>query len=88
MFIFLPFLGDKIVNQWHQKHHPTFCTGDDWKRNLKTSEIDWEQAIIDWECARITKPDKPLDAYDTLFKFYLEFINDAKPYFEKLKLWR
>ena len=91
MFIFLPFLGDRIINQWHQKHqkhHPTYCTGNDWKRNLKTSEIDWEQAIIDWECARITKPDKPLDAYDTLFKFYPEFIDDAKPYFEKLNLWR
>ena len=28
--------------------------------------------IIDWECARYTKPDKPLNAYDTLYKIYPE----------------
>lgn len=27
MFIFLPFLGERVINQWHQKHnshHPTY----------------------------------------------------------------
>ena len=32
--------------------------------------------VIDWECARETKPDKPLDARETLEKFYPEL----KPY--------
>ena len=26
--------------------------------------------IIDWECARFTKKDKPLDAFETLYKYY------------------
>ena len=26
--------------------------------------------IVDWECARYTKPDKPLNAYETLCKYY------------------
>lgn len=29
-----------------------------------------EEAAIDWESARFTKPDKPLDAYDTWRKYY------------------
>lgn len=86
MFIFLPFLGERIINQWHQKHnshHPTYSVGKDWKRILKTEDkINWVEAIIDWECARLTKPDKPLDAYDTLMKYV------AQPYFEALGLWR
>lgn len=91
LFIFCPFLGERFINQFHQKkqkHHPTFCKGENWDRFVKTSKIDWVQAIIDWECARITKPDKPLDAYDTLYKFYPEFVKEAKPYFVKLGLWR
>lgn len=28
------------------------------------------QKIIDWECARMTKPDKPLNARDTCMKYY------------------
>ena len=26
--------------------------------------------MIDWECARYTKPDKQLNAEETLYKFY------------------
>ena len=26
--------------------------------------------VLDWESARYTKPDKPLNAYDTLYKYY------------------
>lgn len=35
--------------------------------------------LIDWECARFTKPDKPLNAYDTLYKFYLELEDKILP---------
>ena len=28
--------------------------------------------VLDWESARYTKPDKPLNAYDTLYKYYPE----------------
>lgn len=92
MFIFLPFLGDRIINQWHQKHnrhHPIYTIGKNWEERLKTEDkVDWFEAIIDWECARITKPDKPLDAYDTLMKYYPEYKYVAEPYFKMLGLWR
>lgn len=90
LFIFCPFLGERIINQLHQKyqrHHPTYTTGVNWDRHNKRPEIvDWEEAIIDWECARITKPDKPLDAYDTLYKFYPEYAAWALPVLSKFNL--
>lgn len=92
MFIFLPFLGRRRINQWHQKHskhHPTYTIGKNLEVRLKTEDkVDWFEAIIDWECARYTKPDKPLDAYDTLIKYYPEYKYVAQPYFKALGLWR
>ena len=90
MFIFLPFLGERIINQWHQKHnkhHPTYITGKNWDRNLKDPyKVDWIEAIIDWECARFTKPDKPLNAQDTCLKYYPEYYEVVRPYLKKLRL--
>lgn len=74
MFILFPWLGPDCINNIHQliqDHHPYYWYKDEqitkpwWK-------IDWKQAVIDWECARFTKPDKPLDAYDTLIEYYRE----------------
>ena len=42
--------------------------------------------IIDWECARYTKPDKPLNAKDTLYKFYPHLINKIEPILIELGL--
>lgn len=51
LFIFFPFLGERIINQFHQrinKHHPTYTTGKDWIKQLKSPrEIDWVEAVID-----------------------------------------
>lgn len=92
LFIFFPFLGERRINQFHQrfqKHHPTYTVGKDWIKQLKSpNQVRWDEAIIDWECARITKPDKPLDAYDTLLKFYPSYIDYAKDDMKKLGLWR
>lgn len=45
MFIFFPWLGQRAINQFHQKHqrhHPTYASGKDWKRNLKNPlEVDF-----------------------------------------------
>lgn len=90
LFILCPWLGERIINQFHQrinKHHPTYSIGKEWKRQLKSPKgINWEEALIDWECARFTKPDKPLNAEETLIKYYPEYINYAKPYLIKLGL--
>ena len=45
------------IHRSHNKHHV--------KNNLIKTKDDLIDTIIDWECARITKPDKPLNAYQT-----------------------
>lgn len=74
MFALFPWLGPGCINNIHQliqSHHPCY-----WYKNEQYHKswwaIDWEQAVIDWECARFTKPDKPLNAYDTLMEYYRE----------------
>ena len=39
---------------------------------------------LDWESARYTKEDKPLNAYDTLYKYYPELEKQILPI---LKEW-
>ena len=50
------------------------------------NEKDYIQMIIDWECARFTKPDKQLNARETLDKFYPHLSEKVLPIIEKLKL--
>lgn len=44
-------------------------------QNLKNF-YDYEDCVIDYECARLTKPDKPLNAYNTIMKYYPERMQD------------
>jgi hypothetical protein len=44
------------------------------------------EAAIDWESARFTKPEKPLDAYDTWKKYYSDI--DMEETLKLLGLWR
>lgn len=56
------FLKKSTVSEIHRKysrHH-----------NRTHTTKDYIQMIIDWECARYTKPDKPLNARETLNKYY------------------
>ena len=65
MFLFCPWLTTKEIQKIHrqnQKHHIENVS--------QKTEKDYLEAIIDWECARYTKPDKPLNAYETLMRFY------------------
>lgn len=50
------------------------------------SNNDFESAIIDWECCRFTKEDKPLNAYDTLYTHYPEFEKEILPILKRLKI--
>lgn len=78
--IFYHFLPTEFVHtchQWWSKHH---------ERRAKTHD-DFVQMVIDWECARFTKPDKPLDAYDTLYKFYPHMENKILPILKELNLY-
>ena len=53
------------IHRKHSKHHV--------QNQLFKKREDLIDTIIDWECARLTKPDKPLNAYETLMRFYPEY---------------
>ena len=58
-----------------------------WSRHhYRNGDIkDKVQAAFDWESARFTKPDKPLDAFDTWKKYYPDV--DMAPTLKKLGLY-
>lgn len=79
VFLYL-ILGVKLTHKLHQKwasHHVPQC--------MKNSKHIIE-AIIDWQCAALTKPDKPLNARETLNKYYPKYYNIVNPYLIKLNL--
>lgn len=78
MYLFLPFLGVefiKIIHSRINKHHI-----NDFK---STCECNYEEAILDWECARFTKPDKPETSYE-----FINSNNKSSHYFNLLETWK
>lgn len=67
LYAILWWLDKKEIQEMHRSHSKHHVGN-----NLKKSKEDLLDAVIDWECARLTKPDKPLNAYETLMKFYPE----------------
>lgn len=61
----------------HASHHDN---------NIPKTYYDYLEMIIDWECAALTKPDKPLNAYDTLHKYYKNLINYILPILKDLNM--
>lgn len=78
VFLYL-ILGKEKTHNLHKKysHH---------HKNKACTDKDYEQMVIDWECARYTKPDKPLNAYDTLYKYYPELEDKIIPILIRLNL--
>ena len=60
--ILYPILGKKLTHKLHRMWSSHHYRNGDIKNKI--------EAAFDWECARFTKPDKPLDAYDTWKKYY------------------
>lgn len=76
--VFLLILPEKAERKLHRllnKHHVECIFG-----------FDPLEAVIDWECARFTKPDKPLNARQTLDRFYPEYKDVVEPILEELSL--
>ena len=73
------FLPKDVVSKLHRSysHHH--------EKKARTEE-DYRQMVIDWECARITKPDKPLNAVGTLRKFYPHLEKEVLPVIDSLGL--
>ena len=67
MYIFIPWIGVsriKYIHEKRNKHHLTVAG------YTKLYHINYEEAAIDWECCRFTKPDEPMSAR--------EFLEDQK----------
>ena len=67
------FYDKKIVSKIHREnsnHHDN---------DLEKSYNDYVEMVLDWESARYTKPDKPLNAYDTLYKYYSDLSDKILP---------
>lgn len=74
------FLPRKTVHKLHRtyaRHHIN---------TLKKTYDDYVEMVIDWECARFTKPDKPLNAKQTLKKYYPELTDEITPILKKLSI--
>lgn len=67
------------VHRLYNKHHNT-------NNCEKLTKDDLLEIILDWECSRYTKPDKPRNAYDTLYKFYPEIENYIMPILKEIGL--
>lgn len=88
--------GDKIATKLHRKfsnHHdqPTFIwvyvnNDHNEKRWIGRDIKNKIEAAIDWESARFTKPEKPLDAFDTWKKYYSDI--DMEETLKQLGLWK
>lgn len=78
--VFLYMIFDyKSVHNWHRNHSRHHSV------KAKTHS-DFVQMVVDWECARYTKPDKPLNARDTFDKFYPELKDEVLPVIQELGL--
>ena len=63
MYLLL-FYEKKPISNFHSSisnHHDN---------EIPKTELDYMEMILDWESARYTKDDKPLNAYDTMIKYY------------------
>lgn len=70
-FLYLiPWITDeKKIQEMHRRFSPHHVG------STKTSTIDHLiEMYIDWDCASITKPDKSLNAFETLLHWYPEFM--------------
>jgi len=76
MYLFLSKKTTHKIHRRYSKHHTI-------KAN---TENDYIQMVIDWECARLTKLDKPLNAYETLYKYYPQLEDKILPILERFNI--
>lgn len=77
LFLYL-FYDKKSVSKLHRdlsSHH---------ENEIEKTKLDYMEMVLDWESARYTKPDKPLNAYDTLVRFYPNMKDDILPILEEM----
>ena len=75
------FYPKKVCSKIHREnisHHV--------ENELDKERLDYLEMIFDWESARYTKPDKPLNAYDTMLNYYVETKDKVLPLLKELGL--
>ena len=79
IWLYIRYNDDKLIQKKHRENneHHVECT---------KGIVNLLELIIDCECARYTKPDKPLNAYDTIKKYYPEYLDKCIPALIKLGL--
>lgn len=70
---------EETVNKWHRAH------AEHHNRNT-TDRIALLETILDWESAPYTKPDKPLNALNTLRTYYPDMKDRIMPLLKELGL--
>ena len=65
MFMYL-FYDKKVASKLHREQNAHHAN------EIEKTELDYMEMVLDWESARYTKPDKPLNAFDTLYAYYPE----------------
>ncbi len=79
MYLYMTKKEANLIHRSGVRHH--------FNSNIKDyNRLDYLEMIFDWECARYTKEDKPLNAYDTLYKFYPEHEKEILLLLKELKL--
>lgn len=79
LFLYL-FFNKKDVSKLHRDlnyHH---------ENELEKSKLDYIEMVLDWESARYTKEDKPLNAYDTLVNYYSNMKEEILPILKEMNI--
>ena len=80
IFMYLIGMPTETVHNIHQKLSP---------HHIKNGKVkDPTSAIIDWECARYTKPDKPLPAFETFKILFPQGNSKIEELLKKFGLWK
>lgn len=74
----------KSVMTAHKEH--VINASHHFESDMERQMPDYIEMILDWESARYTKDDKPLNAFQTLYKYYPEHKACIMPILEKLNL--
>lgn len=89
LYILCPYLNTKFISKIHRhfsKHHLKYEFGKQKGKYKNFYKINFEECVIDWECARYTKLDKQLNTYETMIKYYPEVRSFVYPILRKFKL--
>ena len=74
----LLFYDKKMVSKFHREVSPHH------DNDTEKNHLDYVEMVLDWESARYTKLDKPLNAYDTLYKYYPKLEDKILPILKEM----